>query len=104
MDTLDTMSAGIAPDRLLLLYTDRADPVTRAILDHPARFDREVIAISLQQLLREVVPGMTWNWAGRTIDPARTAVVTRLTSLGSAEAASRPDSSFQRTQLWVWLA
>ena len=87
-----------------MLYTDRSDPVARAILDNRGRFEREVIAISLQQLLREVAGGTTWKWAGRAIDPARTAVVNRLTSLGSADVAGQPCSSFQRTQLWIWLS
>jgi hypothetical protein len=56
-------------DALLLLYTDRSDPVTRAILDNRERFEREVIAISLQQLLCEVAGGSTWKFAGRAIDP-----------------------------------
>ena len=89
---------------MLLLYTDRSDPVACAILDNPGRFEREVIAISLHQLLREVAVGATWKWAGRAIDPSRTAVVNRLTSLEAADVAGQPCSSFQRTQTWIWLS
>ena len=98
------MAGADVPDALLLLYADRSDPVARAILDNPGRFEREVIALSLQQLLLEVAGGTTWKWAGRTIDPSRTAVVNRLPSLGSAGVAGQPNSTFQRTQLWIWLS
>jgi hypothetical protein len=88
---------------MLLLHTDRSDPVSCAILNNAGRFDREVIAISLSQLLSEVVIGSRWTWAGRTIDPARTAVVNRLTSLGTVDDASRLASPFVRQQMWGWL-
>jgi hypothetical protein len=43
MDPLDTVTAQFSPELLLLLYTDRSDPVACAILDNPERFEREVI-------------------------------------------------------------
>src|SRR5687767_4716554 len=88
---------------LLLLHVGRSDPVSCAILDNAGRFDREVIAISLPQLLSEIVVGACWTWAGRTIDPARTAVVNRLTSFGNANDAGQLASPFRQQQMWGWL-
>lgn len=84
-------------DCLLLLYSDRSDPVSRVLLEQPGRFDREVIAISAEQLADEVTIGPQWTWSGRVIDPERTAVVNRL---ASAPAAT---GYFTERQAWVWL-
>jgi len=97
---VDSLAVG-APDRLLLIYTDRSDPVTRAILEHPARLPCEVIAISLGQLVNELEAD--GSWAGHGIDPARTALVNRITSLQWAGSGEQPESAFQQTQLWMWL-
>jgi hypothetical protein len=92
-----------APETLLLLYTNRDEPVTRVILDNAARFGCEVIALSLPELLNEVSVGPVWQWAGRKIEPARTGVVNRLTSIDSAVLGGESTWSFRRTQLWIWL-
>ncbi len=72
------MSPSRSPDLLLLLYADPAEPVARVLLEQPRRFGREVLAIPLDRLVDAVATGPTWRWDGRTIDPARTAVVNRL--------------------------
>ena len=97
------MTAHRRPDLVLLLYADRSEPVSSMMLGDAARFGREVLAISLDQLVNEVEVGAQWHWAGRTIDPARTAVVNRLTSLDKPDAAGSIRSPYQRTQLSLWL-
>jgi hypothetical protein len=87
---------------MLLLYTDRSDPVSCVVLDNAERFNYQVIAISLYQLVHELTISPHWEWAGRTIDPTRTAVVNRLT-FGTANTANRLTSSFQKQQFWSWL-
>jgi hypothetical protein len=92
-----------APELLLLLYTDRSEPVTRVILDHADRFGRDVVALSLPQLLHEVSVGTTWKWKDHEIVPARTAVVNRLTSIEGVGRDGGSPSAFGKTQLWIWL-
>ncbi len=72
------MSPSRSPEPLLLLYSDPSEPVTRVLLEQPGRFGREVVAIPLDRLVDAVATGPVWRWGGRTIDPARTAVVNRL--------------------------
>jgi hypothetical protein len=91
------------PERILLLYSDPADAVARVLLQQPSRFGRDVIALSLQQLVEEVEAGPQWTWAGRTIDPGRTAVVNRLTSIEPQRGVSLLASAFQRRQFSGWL-
>jgi hypothetical protein len=65
--------------------------------------DCEVLAMSLSQLVEEAILGVLWRWAGRTIDPSRTAVVNRLISVDTEEGIGPLQSSFQRRQFWIWL-
>ena len=90
-------------DRILLLYSDRSDPVASIILDHRARFSLEVIAVSLRQIVDEVATGRHWSVEGRLIDPSRTAVVNRLTSLDIAIDGAATSSPFQNRMLCMWL-
>jgi hypothetical protein len=90
------------PNLILLLYSDRADAVASVLLEQALRLRREVLAMSLSQLINEVIVGRTWKWAQRTIDPSRTAVVNRLLSV---DGATNPfQSPIQRQQFWIWLA
>jgi hypothetical protein len=91
------------PNRILLLYSDRTDAVSRVLLEQSVRFGREVVAMSLRQLVEEVEPGVTWTWLGRTFDPARTAVVNRLVSIEAPGDMSPLASTFQRQQFACWL-
>jgi len=90
-------------ERILLLYSDPTEPVSSVILMHRAAFECEVTAISLPQLLQVVTVGPQWDWNGIRIDPARTAVVNRLTSLELRMTDGAPQSPFERTQLSIWL-
>jgi hypothetical protein len=90
------------PNLILLLYSDRADAVASVLLAQRQRLRREILPMSLSQLINEVMVGRTWKWAERSIDPSRTAVVNRLLSV---EGATGPfQSSVQRQQFWIWLA
>lgn len=90
------------PNLILLLYTDRADAVASVLLGQGQRLRCEVLAMALSQLINEAIVGRTWKWAGRTIDPSRTALVNRLVSV---EGGTGPFHSFvQRQQFWIWLA
>lgn len=91
------------PERILLLYSDPADAVARVLLQQPSRFGRDVMALSLQQLVEEVEAGPEWTWAGRTLDPGRTAVVNRLVSIEPQRDVSLLASAFQRRQFSGWL-
>ena len=91
------------PNLILLLYTDQADPVASVLLSQGARLHYEVVAMSLSQLVYEVAVGPVWKWAGRTIDPSRTAVVNRLVSIETEEGTGPLESSSQRQQFWTWL-
>ncbi len=93
------MSTPAAPT-LLLLYSDRDDPVSAALLARPEHFGADVVAIPLGELVRDVTIGATWRWAGRTIDPARTAVVNRL--FLPAAAASPFAGYAQERRFWGW--
>jgi hypothetical protein len=90
-------------DLILLLYADRSDPVSAVILDHPERFQYDVATISFEHLLNQVAIGPVWQWANRTIDPSRTAVVNRLPSSDWHDTPARLTSFFQQQQLWTWL-
>lgn len=93
--------APVTADRLLLLYADRTDPVSRVLLDEPGRFGREVVAISLGELLDEVAVGSTWVWRDRAIDPSRTAAVNRLTATAGDGG---PFATFAaERRFWTWL-
>ena len=89
------------PPVLLLLYTDRSDPVSAAVLSHPGRFGMDVVAMPLRALIDEVTIGTEWQWRGRTIDPRRTAVVNRL--VPSANEPPPFASDFDERQFWGWL-
>jgi hypothetical protein len=91
------------PNLILLLYTDPADAVARALVEQSARLHCEVVAMSLAQLVDEVIVGAVWQWAGRTIDPARTAVVNRLIAVETEPGTGPLESSFQHQQFWAWL-
>jgi hypothetical protein len=87
----------------LLLYTDQTDPVASVLLNQAARLHCEVVAMSLSQLVREAVVGRVWKWAGRTVDPSRTAVVNRLVSVETEDGTGPLESPSQRQQFWTWL-
>jgi hypothetical protein len=78
--------------------------VTGVLLEQAERLHYEVVAMSLSQLVDEAVVGAMWKWAGRMIDPLRTAVVNRLISVETEEGAGPLESSSQRQQFWTWLA
>ena len=84
------------PNLILLLYTDEADPVASVLLNQAARLHCEVMAMSLSQLVREAVVGPVWKWAGRTIDPSRTALVNRLLTIETGEGTALLESSSGR--------
>lgn len=88
---------------LLLLYSERSEPVTAAIFDRRDRLGRELVAISAEELLDEVAVGPQWTFRSHTIDPARTALVNRLTSL-DVFAPETPGAAVLQTELWRWLA
>jgi len=93
------------PNLVLLLYSDRSDPVARALVERAAGLPYELLAMSLAQLIDEVRVGDLWNWRGRTIDPSRTAVVNRLVSVETGDGAVPPlETSFQCQEFWTWLA
>jgi hypothetical protein len=100
---VQTVTSRQPPNLILLLYADRSDPVSSVVLERAARFNCAVTAISLSQLVNEVVLGAHWTWAARTIDPSRTAVVNRLTSIEHEGATNPLASSFQRQQFWIRL-
>jgi hypothetical protein len=100
--TSGTTVTARVPDQMLLLYTDRSDPVTCVILDNAHRFGRQFSAISLYQLVHEVTIGAHWQWIGRTLEPARTAVVNRL-AFGTTDTANQLTPSFQKQHLSTWL-
>jgi hypothetical protein len=91
------------PDLILLLYSDPTDAVVRVVIEQAARLNCEILPMSVSQLLEEVVIGSVWKWAGRTIDPGRTATVNRLVSVETDDGSNPLASSFQRQQFWIWL-
>ena len=91
------------PNLILLLYTDPADAVATALVEQSERLHCEVVAMSLSQLIDEAIVGAVWKWAGRTIDPSRTAVVNRFISVETQQGTGPFESSFQRQQFWTWL-
>lgn len=97
--TVTEMTAHASVDRLLLLYTDRSDPVARILLEQTPRFGREIVALSLAELLVEVAVDTRWRWRHHVVDPARTAVINRL----SVSNAGELPSYFDERQLWTWL-
>jgi hypothetical protein len=97
------LTARQTPTTLLLLYSDRSDPVAAIVIEHAARFKLDVIALSLSQLVDEVIVGNGWTWAGRSIDPSTTAVVNRLAA--AADGTAGPLASmFQRQRFSSWLS
>ncbi len=94
------MTPSAAPDRWLLLYSDRSDPVSRIVLDHLPDLGCEVVALSLVELLNDVAPGPCWVWPGGTIVPARTAVINRI---AFAQADGPLASVLGERQFWSWL-
>jgi len=92
------------PELVVLLHSDPTDAVARVLIEHPACLQREVLPISLPQLLDEVIVGSAWQWAGRSIDPSRTAVVNRLVFVENGDGPRALDSPFAREQFWAWLA
>jgi hypothetical protein len=91
------------PDRLLLLYTDRTDAVSRVLLEQPDRFGREVVAIRLDELVAEVHVDGAWTWRGQSIDPTQTAVVNRLVMPAVDDGAGPFETLFAQRQFWRWL-
>jgi hypothetical protein len=92
------------PSLVLLLYTDRADPIARVLLEQAGRFHCEVLALSLAELVDEVSVGSTWSWAGRSIEPSRTAVVNRIVSIDNGEGTGPFRTPAEREQFWSWLS
>jgi hypothetical protein len=80
-------------ETVLLLYSDRAEPATAAVLDHAARFGRKVVARSVAELVEGT--GLA--------DPDRTAVINRIGSLGDEGATGPIESPYGRQKLWTWL-
>ena len=91
------------PDLLLLLYDDPTEPVTAAVLGHPAAFGIELVAMSAAQLVGEATVGQRWQWRGRTIEPARTAVINRLTMPVAVGPEAVVPPFFAGRQVWTWL-
>jgi hypothetical protein len=91
------------PQLVLLLYSDPADPVAAAIMRNAQRFPVPLLAMSLGEMLDVAVVDDSWTWHGRTLAPAQTAVVNRLTSFGSGSIAERLSQPFQQQRLWTWL-
>lgn len=79
---------------ILLLYSDRSEPATAAVLDHASRFACEVVACSIAELAS--------HGAGR-LDPGRTALVNRIGSFASRTPAAAIESLYQERELWAWL-
>ena len=92
------------PGLILLLYTDRADPVAKVLLEQAGRFECEVLALSLAQLADEVLVGSTWRWTGRTIEPSRTAVVNRIVSIDNGQPTGPFRTPAECEQFWSWLS
>jgi len=90
----------VVVESILLLYADGADAVARAVTSQAPRLGAELIAISLDELVRDVEFGDRWRWRGRVIDPTRTAVVNRLTSLGEDGARPGLESHVARQDVW----
>ena len=93
------------PNLILLLYSDRSDAVAGALVEQAARLRYELVAMSLSQLVDEARVGAVWKWAGRTIDPSRTAVVNRLVYVETGDGSVPSlESSFRCREFWTWLA
>jgi hypothetical protein len=100
-----TLMTRSEPNLILLLYSDRSDAVARALVAGAARLHCDLLAMSLSQLVDEARAGALWKWRGRSIDPSRTAVVNRLVSVETGDAAAPPlESSFQSREFWTWIA
>jgi hypothetical protein len=91
-------------DCVLVLYGDPADAPTRAILGNAKRLRRDVIGMSLAELVTEAQVGATWEWRGSSIDPGRTALVNRLAAPDGAQAAPAVATPFRQQQIWRWLS
>lgn len=85
-----------AIDHLLVLYSERSEAVTTAVLAQAALFGCDVLPLSAEEMLREVRADGHWHVRGQALDPARTAVINRLGSLPGTDAIGE-------RRLWVWL-
>jgi hypothetical protein len=103
MDPVMTSQPALPVELIVVLYSDRAEPATAAVLDRPSPFSAEVVAVTVEELVEQFDVEMQWRGAARIIDPTRTAIVNRVTSLDGAAAAHGLSTRVAQQQLWRWL-
>ncbi|NUZ06678.1 hypothetical protein [Piscinibacter koreensis] len=102
--TVPTPSADFEPELVLLLCSDPADAVTRALMQKRASLGWPLIALSAQQLIDGIELGTRWVVDGRRVDPDRTALINRLPLGDRLEPGpATPDATVVRQAVWCRL-